>query len=151
MEDCKQTNDLKKIPSDKEYLGYYRMSDKTNSDAVNGKFNPPPKGNNPFIIEANLIATDGSVSISIDHIDGKYLVGIVNWKETDESVVLEEQTYLTHRLDNHPKVTFIRAWLPVADPECADGLEVLQPAWRAFVGFDTIPEEIKKLLITVKA
>ncbi len=143
-----QTNNLTEY-RDLEFTGYYRMSDKPSPDIVDGKFNLPEIGANPFIVEANLYDKKGSVSISIEHIDGKYLIGIVDWKQTDANIVLEEQTYLTHGLDHHKGAKFVRAWIPIPDPECT-GMEVLQPAWRAFVGFDTSAKEIKKLLTTIK-
>ena len=142
-----QTNNLDNY-SDKEFTGYYWMSDDHAPIQVDGKFALPEIGKNPFIIEANLCADDGSVSISIEHIDGQYLVGIVKWEDVGD-VVLEKQTYLSHRLKDKPKVEFVRAWIPVADPEC-EGMEVLQPAWRAFVGFDKIPVEINHLLTSIK-
>ena len=128
-------NNLKDIP-DKEYTGYYWMSDEDYPRLVSKeKFNPDLKGNNPFIIEGNLFADDGSYSVSIEHIDGKYLIGIVDWGEINgQAVVLEDETYLAHKAEGFSKVRFKRAWVPAADPEC-EGMEVLQPAWRAFTGF----------------
>ena len=130
-----QPDNLDNYP-DKKFTGYYWMSDQTNPELVDGIFTLPKTGANPFVIEANLFANDGLISVSVEHIDGKYLIGIVDWKEVDKSIVFdpEEPTYLTHRLDNHPKAKFVRAWIPVEDPEC-EGMEVLQPAWRAFKGF----------------
>ncbi len=143
-----QTNNLNNY-RDINFTGYFRMSDSDTPSQVKGNFTLPETGKNPFVIEAGLYADDGSVSISIEHIDGKYLIGIVNWQEMDASVVLETQTYLTHGLEKIRDAKFVRAWIPVPDPQCA-GMEVLQPAWRAFVGFDTMPVEIKKLLTTIK-
>jgi CRISPR type III-associated protein (TIGR04423 family) len=127
---------------DKEFIGYSWKSDNRGPELINGSFTLPEIGTNPYVAEANLYAKDGSVSISIEHIDGQYLIGIVNWKEieADKSVVLEEQTYLTHRLtelqgaENFGKLKFMRAWIPVKDPLC-ENMEVLEPAWRAFKGF----------------
>ncbi len=135
MEAFQLINDLKKIPV-KEYTGYYWMSDENYPRLVSKeKFNPVLKGNNPFIIGGNLFADDGSYSVSIEHIDGHYLIGIVKWGAIDkQAVVLEEETYLAHKAVGFSKVRFKRAWIPAADPEC-EGMEVLQPAWRAFTGF----------------
>lgn len=127
---------------DQEFIGYSWKSDERVPELINGKFNLPEIGTNPYVAEANLYAKDGSVSISIEHIDGQYLIGIVDWKEveSDKSVVLEEQTYLTHRLTKLPgaedfgKLKFVRAWIPVNDPLC-EKMEVLEPAWHAFKGF----------------
>lgn len=125
---------------DKEYTGYYWMSNEPVPNLVNGKFTLTDIGNNPFVIEANFYAKDGSISVSLDHIDGKYLIGILDWKQVDDTIVLEEQNYLTHRLteiegaEDYGKARFVRAWIPFEDPEC-EGMEVLQPAWRAFKGF----------------
>lgn len=141
-----QTNELESILSNnpkelfpgRKYLGYYWMSDEQEPVLVDGNFNPPLSGVNPFIIESNLYAKD-DVSISIEHIDGQYQIGIVKWETNDLTIVVEEK-YLTHRLqgikggENYGKSIFARAWVPVQDPECED-MEVLQPAWRAFKGF----------------
>ena len=129
-------NDLKNIP-EKEFTGYYWMSDENKPHLLfKEKFNPDLKGNNPFIIEGNLFAYDGTVSISIEHIDGQYLIGRINWEDIDVGIVLEEETYLSsHKTEDFKKVKFKRAWIAEADPEC-EGMEVLKPAWRAFTGFE---------------
>lgn len=131
---------------DKEFTGYRWWSDKTMPEFIDGKFNLPAIGENPFVVEAIVRSKDGKISVSVEHNDGCYLVGIVNWEDADQAekdgmVVLEPQTYLTHRLRAQPgdekynKIRFERAWIPVEDPLC-EGMEVLQPAWRAFTGFD---------------
>ena len=131
---------------DKEYTGYYWMS---NSDApvpVDGKFLPPLIGQNPFIIEANLIAKDEPCSYSIENIDGKYYIGKVDWSEVEKSdLELEVKTYLTHRIAVYKKVNFIQAWIPVTDHECED-MEVLKPAWRIFAGFDTLTQHLNEII-----
>lgn len=132
------SNNLKELFSGRKYLGYYWMSDQQVPVLVDGDFNPPLIGVNTFIIEANLYAKD-DISISIEHVDGQYQIGIVKWDSDDSTIVVEEK-YLTHRLkeikgaENYGKSIFARAWVPVQDPEC-EGMEVLQPAWRAFKGF----------------
>lgn len=134
---------------EKEFTGYCWMSDKTMPQLIDdkNKFTLPAPGENPFVAEANLYAKDGSVSVSIEQNDGLYHIGIVNWNEVvkDESVVLEEQTYLTHRMENELQAILVRAWIPVKDPLC-EYMEVLQPAWRAFAGFGTLPEKIKEII-----
>jgi len=132
MNPYQQISNLSEIPSDKKYSGYYWMSDEREPKLVDGEFNPPLNGNNPFIIEANLYAKD-EISVSIEHIDGKYLIGIVDWNLVDETTILESQTYLGRGL-KEKSVCLAHAWIPVIDPECAR-MEVLQPAWRAFKGF----------------
>jgi CRISPR type III-associated protein (TIGR04423 family) len=117
-----------------DYKGYFWMSDSKTPVPVDGEFAPNLSGRNPFIIEANLYSEKGSISISIEHIDGKYLINTVNWKDIDESIELEETDYVTHGLQGNPKARFVRAWVPAQDPEC-EKIEVLQPAWRAFKGF----------------
>ncbi len=133
------TNNLDNKYKDFKYTGYYRMSNEPDPHLITNTFNLPKIGSNPFVIEANLYAKDGSVSISIKHIDGQYIIGIVEWQNVDQSIILEIQTYLTHGLENIRGAKFKRAWIPAQDPQCA-GMEVLQPAWRAFVGFDTSTE-----------
>lgn len=124
---------------DKDFTGYYWLSDQTAPEVVEGKFTLPETGKNPFIEEANIYAKDGSVSISIEHNDGRYLIGIVEWNLTS-GIELEETEYLTHRLKgdtvsiDYSQAKLVRAWIPIRDPECED-MEVLQPAWRAFKGF----------------
>lgn len=135
MEDFEIKNRLDEIPKI-DYSGYYWMSDQETPCLVSGKFEPNLSGSNPFIIEGNLFAEDGSCSVSIEHIDGEYKIGIITWALVDKSVVeLEKQSYLAHKIDGISKVKLKRAWIPKPDPECA-GMDVLQPAWRAFVGFE---------------
>jgi CRISPR type III-associated protein (TIGR04423 family) len=128
-----------------EFIGYKWMSNMEVPELINGKFDLPAKGQNPFVAEANLLTKDGKISISIEHNDGCYLVGIVNWDEVEKAkkdylIVTDPHTYLTHRVtslnskEKFNKIKFERAWIPIEDPLC-EGMEVLQPAWRAFIGF----------------
>lgn len=139
------TNSLDNKYLEKEFIGYYWMSDESIPRLVNGTFTLPAIGNNPFLIEANLFSKDEKISVSIEHNDGRYLIGIVDWEvvkvlKNDNSIELEEQEYLTHRISEIPgvenleKIILVRAWVLVQDPLC-ENMEVLQPAWRAFKGF----------------
>jgi CRISPR type III-associated protein (TIGR04423 family) len=133
---------------EKEFTGYCWMSDESLPCLIDGKFTLPAIGANPFVVEANLYSKDEKISVSIEHNDGRYLIGIVNWDEAakDTSIILEEQKYLTHRLtdNNFKKIIMVRAWVPVMDPLC-ENMEVLQPAWRAFKGFKKLSTKSENL------
>lgn len=125
-----------------EFTGYCWMSDEQFPRIVDGVFALPAIGKNPFVAEANLYSKNQQISISIEHNDGRYLVGIVDWNEAnkDNSFELEEQTYLSHRLTELPggqnlkEIIMVRAWVAVEEPLC-ENMEELRPAWRAFKGF----------------
>ncbi|MFA8436809.1 MAG: TIGR04423 family type III CRISPR-associated protein [Marinifilaceae bacterium] len=144
---------LSDIPSDKEFIGYYWMSNQDAPEQVDGKFiNPqessnPQKSNNPYIVEGNLYCEEEGVSISIRNTGDEVRITQFNVAEAKaankEIIQLVPQSYIAHRLPGKKKVCFQQAWIAEPDANC-EGMPVLQPAWRAFVGFDTNENIIKK-------
>lgn len=141
---CEKINDFSHIPNI-EYVGYIWMSDKSAPQAISN-INELPTTTNPYIVEGNLYCKEKDISISIRNTGDKLFITKIdlNAAENDASVILEPQTFIAHRApNNHKKVCFKQAWIAEKDDYC-EGMHVLQPAWRAFVGFDTEKTNQKK-------
>ena len=79
----------------------------------------------------------------------------INIARIDSSIKWTSQCYISHRLKDVNRITFLQAWIAKPDFNCAGeinergeiidaGMNVLQPAWRAFVGFGDKSNEYKK-------
>lgn len=129
---------LKDIPN-KEYFGYLWYSDAREPNIYEGMPFSPPEGDNPFIVEGNLIATDGSVSITIRHVGNQTLTTEFGLADID-SIPDDQKTvreYIAHRLKGYSKICFEVVWLPQpANNEelKADGFETLKPTFNVFKG-----------------
>lgn len=90
---------------------------------------------NPFIIEGQLF--DGTNSISIKYVDGKYIVNRYEVKEADfNDVNIELKEFLPNRMKDIEKLRFLQYWKPQEEKdELCEKMEVLQPAELVFIGF----------------
>lgn len=100
---------------------------------------------NPFIIEAQLF--DGKKSIAIKYVDSKYHVNMVDVKELDNEYQNHIDKYFLPSFDCRTivgkssaicKLKFRDYWKETPDPFC-EGMEVLKPSLRIFLGFNLIP------------
>ncbi|MGL4410848.1 MAG: TIGR04423 family type III CRISPR-associated protein [Bacteroidales bacterium] len=114
-----------------EYSGYLWLSDQRSCTIVDGVYDFSKLGCNPFIVEGELYAKDGSLSVSIRWIGGSYVISKVEWS-VGEGVHTERSEYLMHACDK--KMGFLQAWEPKEDSLC-ENMMVMTPTWRAFVGF----------------
>jgi CRISPR type III-associated protein (TIGR04423 family) len=91
---------------------------------------------NNFIWEANLYQKDKR-SIFIQQINDTWKVCEVFWEGAPSSAsgdfLNPDPKYLMS--DQSKKLLFREAWLPQEDPLCCQ-MEILQPAWLAFIGFE---------------
>lgn len=151
-------NNLEQIDKSKNYVGYYWMSDSSTPKKIEGNlenespFTTIEEDANPYIVEANLYCDESkSFSISIKNTGEKPIVTQIMVSKDDEgdgtTIKIEDQDYIAHRLTGVKKVCFKQAWIAKPDFYCAGkkdetgkitnhGMQVLQPAWRAFVGFE---------------
>jgi CRISPR type III-associated protein (TIGR04423 family) len=118
------------------YQGYLWFSDQKEPEIINGIFEKEiDDKTNPFIVEGQLF--DGSNSISIKYIDGKYIVNNYDVKSDKfKNVDFKEVTYLPN-FNGGDLLRFRQYWRPQSDPLC-EGMDVLHPAELVFVGFDNI-------------
>ncbi len=137
---------INKIPSG-IYDGYYWLSDENEPVVFEKSALPSVLSDldalcNPFIIEGRLFNTSSGDSLSINYVDGAYVVKkykvsgedikIAKAKKSD-SIVLKR--YVANRMPGK-KLTFLQYWKEVKDSLCA-GMPVLQPADMIFIGFET--------------
>jgi CRISPR type III-associated protein (TIGR04423 family) len=118
------------------YQGYLWFSDQKEPEIINGIFEKEiDDKTNPFIVEGQLF--DGSNSISIKYIDGKYIVNIYDINSDNfKNVDFKEVTYLPN-FKGGDLLRFRQYWRPQSDTLC-EGMDVLHPAELVFVGFDNI-------------
>lgn len=140
----KKIDSLSEIPNI-NYEGYVWLSDKDKPCKVNNEtydFNSTAV--NPFIVEANLYACDKSISVSIRNVNGSYHIGIVDWALVDQNKVnTSDEKFVTHKIKDEASMYFTQAWTNEED-DCCEGMEVLTPAWKAFVGFNNNRKGLKK-------
>lgn len=119
-----------------KYTGYLWYSDKTTPKVFNDEeFGLEIEDSkNPFIIEGQLC--DGNQSISIKHVDGKYIVNTYNLSDYAD---IEAEAYVPNRMEKVERLLFKRSWKAEKDNLCC-GMEVLQPKELVFVGL-TMKEE----------
>lgn len=119
-----------------QYSGYIWMSDKTKPELFdNDIYDFSTIKINPFIIEANLFAVKEKISVSIKHLDGNYFILEIDLSNTEGSQLTEYKYLANNALQNIKKLIYKQYWIEENDSLC-EGLPVLKPAWRAFVGFE---------------
>ncbi len=135
-------NKLQDIDKNRNYTGYYWLSDSTHPVVINNdKFDLTEYDNsNPFIQEAYF--TDGDISYSIKHFDGiGHVVTVAKIAEMENPM---EYSYIPDpaviRMGekigiNIAKLKFVQEWTPCPDALC-ENMDVLKPARIAFVGFE---------------
>ena len=93
---------------------------------------------NPYIIEAQLYDCSAKISYSVKYVDGNYWAfRFDNVERGASSSVpsseIEECAYCANRMGDRMLV-FQQWWREQPDPLC-EGMQVLQPAEKIFVGF----------------
>ena len=118
-----------------KYTGYLWYSDKQYPEILptSGLFDANSVAN-PFVVEGQLFDLDGTTSISIKFVDGKYFVKEYKLAEYEDLTDVEE--YIPNRIEGVGKLLFKRVWREEKDELC-ENWEVLQPAELVFVGFKT--------------
>lgn len=145
----KPIDKLSDIPS-KEYIGYIWKSDESIPKVLNKEAFPFLEiEENPFIIEGYLYSEEDKLSISIKYIDGKYFISQINLKKLDlKSDNFVEHKYLSDATivkqnSNFKYIKFVQFWEENKDNLC-ENMNVLQPAWSAFVGFEEGGKNVSK-------
>lgn len=127
------------IDFNKSYIGYLWYSDESKPRIFNPEFLEKSMFTQlPFILEGYLYSADeGGVCINIKNIEGEYHIHQINLQEVDQNC-LERYSFLTtsaFRDLGIKKFKAIQFWSAEKDEFC-EGMEVLQPAWIAFEGFE---------------
>ncbi len=94
-----------------------------------------PDDANPFVVEGFLF--DGTKSISIKYLDGKYYTYEYNINDF-VGMMYSDVTFFSHRMDGR-KLKF-RQYMRSVEDELCEEMEVLQPAELVFVGFNNKEE-----------
>lgn len=94
-----------------------------------------PDDANPFVVEGFLF--DGTKSISIKYLDGKYHIYEYNINDFADQE-FREVVFFSHRMDGR-KLRF-RQYMRSVEDELCEEMEVLQPAELVFVGFNNKEE-----------
>ena len=121
------------------YQGYLWYSDKKTPKLLFneewGGFEPDAT-ENPFIIEGQLYDKDNLVSYSIKYVDGEYLVNKYQLEKPDfNKVDIDEVSYKAHRMGEIKVLKFLQYYREEKDDLC-EGMKVLQPAEKVFIGFN---------------
>lgn len=133
---------LQDIDKNRNYTGYYWLSDSTHPVVLDKTmFDPTQYDNsNPFIQEAHF--TDGDVSYSIKHFDGIGYVAtaviITELKNPMEYFYIPDPAVIRAGAKigiNIGRLKFIQEWALCPDDLC-ENMNVLKPARIAFVGFE---------------
>jgi len=125
----------------KEYSGYLWLSDQSEPEYIDGLIEFAQFKQNPFIVEGNLLAKDGTSSVSIKHIGTGYIITVFNLQEIEplpESVKTRIE-YIIHKQKG--KICFVQIWEPEDDKLCV-GMKVLRPTFQYFNGIKHKKEEI---------
>lgn len=118
-----------------EYIGYLWFDNSDTPEQIDGEYDFSKITSQPFIIEGNLKAKDGTISVSIRYLDGEYIIIMVEWDKVEANVgELFEHVYIAHGFGAGKIIRFTEAWLPEPEPYC-ENMETLRPAWIAFNGF----------------
>jgi CRISPR type III-associated protein (TIGR04423 family) len=131
--------EIKQIPFDLPFEGYYWYSDKSAPQALDNEtisesiFN---LNELPFIVEGNLYNDKEKISINIKNIDGEYLITRANLK----GLTYKSEEYLAHRLvlNDGTKISKIKLahyWQESETDDLLAGMTTLMPVWMAFTGF----------------
>ena len=131
--------------SKSQFTGYIMMSDSPMEYAFASPSELPSwetlhaQNNFNFIWEANLYE-ENKRSISIQQCNDKWQIGEVLWNETSDSQEIkfmkQECIIRFPQGERQIEKTCImqEAWIAVQDEFC-ENMEVLKPAWTAFMGF----------------
>ena len=131
--------EIEEIDFGKSYTGYLWYSDQSspiifNSEALSeSSFTPLP-----FIVEGYLYSSaDGGVCLNIKNFDARYYIHQVRLKEVDSSRLERNAFEAIEPLKKKgiEKFKAIQFWSAERDQFC-ENMEVLQPAWIAFEGFE---------------
>lgn len=94
---------------------------------------------NPFVIEAQLYDEANRLSYSVKYVDGSYIALRHEVKESVKDVESGKYDHITlkkyyaNRMPGR-RLCFLQYWEDKPDALC-EGMDVLQPAGMAFVGF----------------
>lgn len=140
-----KTERINNIPSGTTYQGYYWMSDATDpvlvKDAIPEFLSRLDANANPFIIEAQLFDYSNRLSYSVKYVDGSYIAHRQEVKESLKDVEAGKYDHITLKknyANRMPglRLCFFQYWKEKPDMLC-EGMNVLQPAEMAFVGFES--------------
>jgi len=125
------SNTIKKA----KYQGWLWYSDQPKPEVIDDEFELTlDETKNPFIIEGQL--WDGSRSVSIRFVDGKYLFNefTVEGNDNGNERYDAAMEYIPHCLDGVNAVFMRQRWVKEKDELC-EGMDVWKPAGNIFVGF----------------
>ena len=121
------------------YDGYLWYSDQKTPEVFEQKEwdeNMLDENANPFIIEGQLYDSENLVSYSIKYVDGKYIKNKYQLKSTDFNNVdiIDILDFKAHRMGEGRVLQFLQYYREEVDSLC-EGMKVLQPKEKVFVGF----------------
>lgn len=127
---------LKSLLEKYSFEGYYWLSNEDRPVNLKGHLDDFKKSLDPivpFIVEANLFNEKEQISISLKHIEGKYIITRVDLKQPKENIQLsEEDSFKT--IDGFNDIKVVNLWQAEED-ELLEGMEVMTPLMTVFTGF----------------
>lgn len=116
----KQLKSLKEIP-DKDFNGYLWLSDESIPKNIKNvsiqAYEEDGNPTHPFIREAYLFNEEEQISVSVQHIPGRYLIHLFDLKELPANCEITEQKILAHK-QLGKKLIFKEIWIPEEDVLC---------------------------------
>jgi CRISPR type III-associated protein (TIGR04423 family) len=118
------------------YQGYLWYSDKKTPESFSNKEcgGELDAEKNPFIIEGQLYDSENRISYSIKYVDGEYFINEYKVEEADLKDNDNKVSYKAHRMGKGVVLEFLQYFREVEDELC-EGMKVLQPAEKVFIGF----------------
>jgi CRISPR type III-associated protein (TIGR04423 family) len=119
------------------YQGYLWYSDKKTPESFSNKEYGAfelDATKNPFIIEGQLYDSENRISYSIKYVDGEYFINEYKVEEADLKDNDNKVSYKAHRMGKGVVLEFLQYFREVEDELC-EGMKVLQPAEKVFIGF----------------
>lgn len=90
---------------------------------------------NPFVTEGLLYDRANDLSYQIKYIDGNYRIFEHSTLKQNADDLIEEKTYIAHRIDGVKKLRFAQIFTPQADKDCMN-MKVLKLDRMVFKGFE---------------
>ena len=134
MEKTEFINKIKDIP----LTGYLWLSNEAKPTRVyhNAKIDTSVFDvENPFVAEGLLYDESNNLSYQIKYIDGIYRICEYSTQKQNEDDVLQEKSYIAHRINGVNKLKFIQIFTLQNDDGCMD-MKVLKLDRVVFKGFE---------------
>lgn len=127
--------ELEKIINEK-FEGYFWLSNEDEPANLDGhlkEFKDSLQQEIPFVIEANFYNKTDNISISLRHVEGRYLITQIDLNKKGEGIKASDGLHFK-AIKGFEEVKIINLWQAEPD-DMLEGMEVMQPILSIFAGF----------------